>query len=235
VNRARMQRRVPKVGWLNRFLRMMLTLSQRPVDTRFAEYRTKTKLFLPFDGEWYVFWGGRTVGQNRHAKVQCQRFAYDFLVLRQGKSSGGSGEANTDYYCFGLPVYAPGDGTVVQAEDDVPDNLPGILNARQLLGNHVILDHGNGEFSFLVHLKGGSVRVRTGDRVHAGDMIGECGNSGHSSEAHLHYHLQTAPVLAAGEGLPAQFVDYIANAKKVGCGEPVAGETIRSQREHNRQ
>ncbi|XOZ34530.1 M23 family metallopeptidase [Halomonadaceae bacterium KBTZ08] len=195
--------------------------------TQYLEYETKADLRLPFRGQWYVLWGGRTLSQNRHARVKDQRFAYDFVIREEGASHAGKGERNADYYCFGQPVLAPASGTVVAAVDGVEDNVPGNMNSRQPLGNYVIIDHGNDEFSFLAHLRRGSVEVEEGDQLEPGELLGDCGNSGHSSEPHLHYHLQTTSEPFKGEGLPAQFRHYAADGEPVARGEPVKGQVIR--------
>ena len=101
-----------------------------------------------------MYWGGRSAAQNKHVVARDQRFAYDFLILargRSGQSYRGSGESNTDYYCFGQPVYAPADGIVVKVENELPDNTPGEMDPRAVLGNCVILDHGRSEFSLFAH------------------------------------------------------------------------------------
>lgn len=190
------------------------------------DYQTKAALRLPFDGEWFVFWGGRTLKQNQHAVAPDQRFAYDFVMVKRGSSHAGSGARNGDYLCFGQRVLAPADGVVVEAVDGIEDNLPGVMNAKAPLGNHVIIEHGNGEFSFLAHFKKGTLALRAGDSVKAGAILGRDGNSGRSSEPHVHYHLQTTAVFARGEGLPAQFQGYLVNGKPVPRGEPVAGQLV---------
>lgn len=195
-------------------------------ESSYLDYSTVAALRLPFDGEWTVVWGGRSVEENYHAAYRDQRFAYDFLVLENGSSFSGDGKANNDYHCFGLPILAPAAGTVVGAESSMPDNLPGAFDAANPLGNHVIIDHGANEYSFLAHLRQGSVSVGVGDEVAAGDPIGECGNSGRSSEPHLHYHLQDSPEPGTGAGLPAQFNDYLADGEPIARGEPVQGQTI---------
>lgn len=192
----------------------------------YLAYETKASLRLPFDGEWFVFWGGRTLKQNQHAVTPDQRFAYDFLIAKHGSSHAGAGRKNEDYLCFGQPVLAPADGVVVEAVDGVDDNVPGVMNAKAPLGNHVVLDHGGGEFSFLAHFKKGSLVVKAGDGVKAGALLGRAGNSGRSSEPHVHYHLQTTATFARGQGLPAQFQGYLANGKSVPRGEPVAGQFV---------
>jgi len=222
-------RRFPKTGWRNRLARWMLSVKRRPAATSYLNYQTQTMLKLPFDGEWYVYWGGRTTAQNYHAASRDQRFAYDFLILQNGRSHSGTGDRIADYFCFAQPVYAPGNGVVVSVAIAEPDRVPGDMTLDNPLGNYVILDHGCGEFSFLAHLRQGSVVVRQGDRVTGGQLIGECGNSGHSSEPHLHYHLQTTATAFHGEGLPARFRSYIANGKWITQGEPVAGQKVRNQ------
>ena len=191
-------------------------------------YKTKTELRLPFDGEWTVWWGGRTVWQNFHAVSEDSRFATDFLVVKDGKPFSGDGTKNEDYYAFGRPVLAPGAGRVVASVDGVADATPGSFdNDADPYGNRVILDHGDGEWSLLGHLKKGSVAVRVGMDVKAGDRIGQAGNSGRSLQPVLHYHLQDSSELINSKGLPAVFRRYTADGKRVSQGEPVRGQVVR--------
>jgi murein DD-endopeptidase MepM/ murein hydrolase activator NlpD len=192
----------------------------------FLDYATKTSLHLPVTGEWFVAWGGRTLDANYHASSRDQRFALDLLVMEDNDTHGGDGTHNSDYYAYGRPVLAPAAGTVVAAVDSVAENVPGEMNAERPLGNHVVIDHGDGEYSFLAHLQPGSLRVVSGQRVAAGDTLGLCGNSGRSSEPHLHYHLQNSPRFGVGDGLPARFLDYRADGKPVDRGEPTRGQVI---------
>lgn len=202
----------------------------RPQQTEAAsdhlDYDTKTTLRLPFEGEWYVYWGGRSIDENYHTAYPDQRFAYDILVMKGGKSHRGDGTKNEQYHAWGRKVLAPAAGTVVSAANDVVDNVPGEMNPKQPLGNHVILDHGNGEYSFLAHLQRGSVTVAEGDTVEAGQLLGLCGNSGNTTEAHIHYHLQNTPTYGEGDGLPAPFVGYVADGTPVERGEPTRGQSV---------
>lgn len=125
--------------------------------TIFSDYQTRARLRLPFRGPWFVYWGGRTPFENYHVESVTQRFAYDFVRVEDGRTYGSSPHRNESYYCFGEPVLAPASGQVEKAIDGIPDNVPGQMNERQLLGNHVILDHARGEHSFLAHLQQGSV------------------------------------------------------------------------------
>jgi hypothetical protein len=163
------------------------------------------------------------------AQIAEQRFAYDFVIVKNETTHEGDGTKNEEYYCFGKEILAPASGKVVEAVDTVADNSPGTMNAQEPVGNHVILDHGNGEFSFLAHLKYGSVAVKQGDTVETGQLLGLWGNSGHSSESHLHYHLQTTAIFQQGEGLPTQFQSYMADGAFVKRGEPTRGQQIQSK------
>jgi hypothetical protein len=213
-----------KVGGL--FFTPSNSVPRTAAATRFADYVTKTPLHLPFDGEWFVFWGGRTIEENYHAFTVDQRFAYDLLIVRDGKSHPNDATGNAGYYCWNAPIHAPADGVITESVDGIEDNVPGKMNPAQAAGNHVVIDHGNGEYSLLAHFRRGTVAVKVGDHVKAGDLLGRCGNSGNSSEPHLHYHLQTAPKFGSGEGLPVLFHDYCADGKKVAAGEPKRGQRI---------
>lgn len=195
-----------------------------------VDYQTKTALRWPFAAESFVFWGGRSLEQNYHAAHAKQRFAYDVLVLKADSSHVGDGKRNEDYHCFGTPLLAPAAGEVVTLHDGIADNVPGRMNSKQILGNHVVIDHGNGEYSLLAHLRNGSMQVRAGERVAAGQQLADCGNSGNSSEAHLHYQLQDGPQFGRAAVLPAQFVAYLAGGRVVARGEPVKGQRIAASR-----
>jgi erythromycin esterase-like protein len=196
-------------------------------------YTTKTALRLPFDGEWIVASGGRTPELNHHNIDYPNRFAYDFARAEDAQFTTDSpGPRNEDYASWGKPILAPGDGTVAAAADGVADNTPGRPDLEvPSNGNYVIIDHGNGEFSLLAHLRRGSVRVREGESVTAGQVVGAGGNSGNSNGPHLHYNLQTGPRPSTGTGLPAQFLRYTADGTAVDRGEPTRGQHIRNPSE----
>lgn len=159
--------------------------------------RNQTKLALPFKGEWFVVWGGDTAEQNQHQDAPNQRFAFDILrVGENGKTHKTDGKTNEDYYAFGQEIIAPADGTVTYAVDGVQDNAPGEMNRMYVPGNLLIIKHTDGEYSLFAHFKQNSIRVKVGDKVKKGQIIGLCGNSGNSSEPHLHYQFQDAPFFA---------------------------------------
>lgn len=158
------------------------------------EIYTETVFDLPFQGEWLVFWGGTNSLVNYHYNYENQRYAYDFVIMNGEGSYDGDPTLNESYYAFGKEYLAPADGTVVAIKNDVMDNVPvGTMNEESPLGNYVIINHGNEEYSYLVHFKHQSIKVNEGDKVNQGDLLGLVGNSGNSSEPHIHFHVADSP------------------------------------------
>ncbi len=194
--------------------------------TTTGAYRSLAPLRLPTEGAWYVLWAGRTFDDNKHASVSDMRYALDLLVFQKGNTFSGAGTRNEDYFAWKQPVVAPGHGTVVVAEDGVPDNQPNKPVPGNLYGNYVVIDHGTGEFSLIAHLNQGSVKVKVGDVVSAGQLVGRTGNSGMSTEPHVHYHLMDHADWHKAQGLPAQFSNFVRNGQQVERGEPRRGDSI---------
>jgi hypothetical protein len=191
------------------------------------DYRTMATLELPFNGDMFVVWGGRTLIENYHASLADQRFAIDLVQIVKGSTFKGNPAQNENYYCFGDTLFAPGGGQVVEMLNSVDENIPGETNKKQLFGNYVIIDHGNEEFSVLAHFMKNSIVVNVGEFVTQGQVIGLIGNSGNSTEPHLHYHLQNSPSIGRGRGLPIQFQNYYANDVFVPIGEPLRSQVIK--------
>lgn len=207
------------------FFEKHIPVSENP----FANYSTKTDLRLPFSEEWLVFWGGKKIIENYHVKYPSQRFAYDFVIARNNRTFSGKGKKNEDFYCFGKQILAPASGKVVLKVDGVADNKPGIMNSKQPFGNYVVIDHGNKEYSVFCHLKNQSITVKTDQMVRARELIGLCGNSGNSSEAHLHYHLQNNSDFSSALSIPAIFKSYYSDQKPVDSGEPLRGTMVKNR------
>jgi len=193
--------------------------------------KNETKLSLPFKGKWLVFWGGDTKELNQHHDAPNQRFAFDFLGAdEQGKTRKGKAQVNEDYFAFGREVLTPADGNVTDVINGVRDNVPGSMNPYSALGNAVFIQHREHEVSVLAHLKLGSIKVKVGDKVKRGQVIGLCGNSGNSSEPHLHYHLQNTPIIQDGTGIKCYYQKVIVlengNKKSKTNYSPIKGETI---------
>jgi murein DD-endopeptidase len=139
----------------------------------------------------------------------AQRFAIDWLQLfSDGVSHHGDPADNKNYRCYGAEVYAVADGVVTEMKDGIPQNVPG-LNSRAVpitletvAGNHIIIEIAGGAYAFYAHLQPGSLRVHLGDHIKRGQVLGLVGNSGNSTEPHLHFHLCNANSPLACEGLP---------------------------------
>lgn len=154
--------------------------------TRFERYRF-INARLPFNGEWTV--SQAFDGEFTH-KAEW-RYAFDFVITdEENKTYKDSGAELTDFHCYNLPVVATYKGKVVKVVDSVEENEIGKINIKQNWGNTVIIDHGQGLFSAVSHLKKDSIKVKEGDEVEKGDIIGFCGNSGRSPEPHIHFQFQ---------------------------------------------
>jgi len=241
------------------FFRMGERFLQQTYRVRLVRYEPKTRFTLPFTGIWRV-WRGHDVFEGHRQQADAQAFAYDFIYERggrdrrapdatarrasvrrpQSKERSPAASQLADFSAFGRKVLAPADGVVVRAVDGEPDRPPAatrprlvhpkVTNPRQLFGNYIVLDHGQGEFSLLAHLKRGSVRVRRGDRVTRGQVIAECGNSGVSAQPHLHFHVMDGPDPLRSRGLPIRFEMYRlwrdGRAVLIRSGVPRAGEHV---------
>jgi murein DD-endopeptidase MepM/ murein hydrolase activator NlpD len=168
--------------------------------------RSRTPMQLPFRGEWYVFWGGDNEKVNYHVVARGQRRAADLIIKGPDDlSHKDPGRRNEDYFVYGKEILAAAAGTVVTAVDGVPDNDPGSMNSFCAVGNCLIIDHGSGEFAVYAHLQPNSLRVHRGDKVSQGQVLALCGNSGNSSEPHLHFHVQDKAALQDGAGITPYF------------------------------
>jgi hypothetical protein len=192
-------------------------------------YETKASLILPMRGRVFVHDGHDLLSHHRRLDItggmttafgineNMTRYAYDFTIVdEQGRMHRGDGEENEEWFGFGQPVLAPADAVVVSAAGDRADGSKSkrapldyeavMKDLRLIFGNYALLDHGNGEFSLLAHLRQGTVKLQPGQRVKRGEKIGEVGCSGDSMFPHLHYQLQRDAKF--GEGLPSYFHDY---------------------------
>ncbi len=149
---------------------------------------------LPFWGEWTISQGHN--GEYTHKEEYRQ--AWDFVITdNQGKQYKNSGHVLSDYYCFEKAVIAPADGIVSDIQDGIADNSVGKENLVNNWGNTVVIKHSETLFSNISHLKEQSIKVKKGDHVKAGDIMGACGNSGRSPYPHLHFQMQATPYIGS--------------------------------------
>lgn len=153
--------------------------------------------------------GGRINGAERYA-VDWARFdltARPIVDLKTNSQATFRGDPrkNASYFTFGQPVLAVADGTVVTVVQDLPEAPPRTflsLPVAELGGNHIVLRLRDGLHAFYGHLQTGSVTVKPGDVVQRGQQIAKAGNSGNTSESHMHFHLMDGPEPLTATNLP---------------------------------
>jgi hypothetical protein len=167
----------------------------------------------------------------------AQRFAIDYIKLNDSNTThSGDKLKNENYLAEGLDAVAVADGRVVEVKDSIPENVPGSravpITLETVGGNHVILDIGGGHYAFYAHLKPGSIRVKLGDTVRRGDVVGLVGNSGNSTEPHLHFHISDANSPLGSEGIPYVYDRY----ERLGaCRTTLVGCTVGAPQVRTRQ
>lgn len=173
-----------------------------------------------------------------------QRFAIDWVILgADGKTYHGDPKLNASYLAYDKPVIAVADGRIVSIVDGLPENVPNSsklaveLNFRNAGGNSVAEDLGGGRYAMYAHLRPHSITVTPGERVHAGQVIGHVGNTGSSTEPHLHFQICDAPSFIASDGIPFEFDSFTVTDYKIveQSGEPVKLERRGSRRVANEE
>ena len=216
-------------------------------------FTPKVVLQLPLAGPALIHDGHDFYGHHRRLPLldgmaqtlkwnsNFMRYSYDFVMTdAQGKMYKGDGSKNEDWYGWGATVTAPGAGKVIRVVSTLPDNAKGkqppfsreqfVADPSLMWGNHVEIDHGNGEISMLAHMKSGSITLKVGDQVKRGQKIGEMGFSGDAFLVHLHYDLKNGAGFNA-DGLPSPFNDFErlsgASWTKVKHGQVDSGDIVR--------
>lgn len=182
-------------------------------DIPIGEYQQKTQFIFPIRGPGIVtqgMWnnGGHSGYGNQYA-IDVNALTANYAAMLKDS------ESMDAFATWGREVIAPAEGEVVYVRNDVPDNGPGTnpesifpkLSEPMLAtaGNAVVISHGGAEYSVLMHMQNGSVRVKKGQTVKQGDVIGRIGNSGDSFGPHLHFQVQTGPELFRHPSVPVKF------------------------------
>ena len=185
----------------------------------------------PVRGRWTALNSPASKRPSHGTHGHGQTFAIDLVYEAEpgGRPAFGTGPGfrpPADFPAFGRPLYAPADATVVRVHQGARDHrsrsswaayaylmaegmVRELAGSRFLLGNHIVLDLGDGVYAVLAHLRRGSATVEPGDRVSAGRQIAECGNSGNSSEPHVHFQLMDSRHPAIAAGLPFTFAEGV--------------------------
>jgi murein DD-endopeptidase MepM/ murein hydrolase activator NlpD len=196
---------------------------------RIAVGRDLATIAAPLRGDnWLAANGPSNSSGHRRALIPvdgrariAQRFAIDWVRLNaDGKTFTGDPKDNKNYRAYGSDALAVADGIVTETKDGIIENVPGAsshavaITLETIGGNHVVLDIGHGRYAFYAHLQPGSLKVKLGDHVKRGQVLGLVGNSGNSSEPHLHFHLSDANSPLGSEGIPYALESFDAKPKK---------------------
>jgi murein DD-endopeptidase MepM/ murein hydrolase activator NlpD len=196
-----------------------LTVETAPIQVK----RGAVAINSPLRGDhWLAANGPSNTSGHRQALIPidghgaiAQRFAIDWVQLRDdGKTFQGDKKDNKNYLAYGHEAYAVADGIVTETKDGIPENIPGAtsravpITLETVGGNHVIIDIGGGNYAFYAHLQPGSLRVKLGEKVHRGQVVGLVGNSGNSTEPHLHFHIENGSSPLGAEGLPYSLASF---------------------------
>jgi len=209
----------------------------------------ETAIRLPFNGVWNISAGGPRQFQNHHLSDPTSRHALDFSVWNKSGYRLPNYDENADSWNWEQPVFAPAAGTVIDMANDVPDNLPGVVDTSSP-GNMIVLQTAQQEFLLMAHFRQGSVAVLLGEQVQEGQFLARVGNSGYSNGPHLHMQFQDrydVPFHPDTVSLPFRFKDLLVNGhpeaspslveedfvQHAGCPIPVPAE-FAPQPERNR-
>lgn len=185
-----------------------------------GSYCSKVQYQLPFEGEWTVINGSCEKEFSHSWAIPTQRYAYDFVVMdNEGKTHLDDNAKLTSYGCYGKNVLAPADGVVISigniCDDEKPFEDGSIeVTAKDIRGNYVLIKHAEKEYGFIGHLQPQSITVKIGQKVYQGEVIAKCGNSGNTSEPHIHFHLQDGISFFTSAGIPITFQNIIVSKKQ---------------------
>jgi murein DD-endopeptidase MepM/ murein hydrolase activator NlpD len=183
-----------------------------------------TRLSLPFAGTWGVIQGF----DSGDTHMGYAAYALDFVPAQPiGTRAPRHGAPLSRFVCYGRPVLAPADGTVVVAHGGARD-WPAYVKGHDE-GNYVILEHAAGEYTEFRHLQAHSITVHAGDHLHRGDVVGRCGNSGNATTPHLHMGFLSSidPITTRPMTLSGYEVMNPDGTWQAGDGTPQKGEILR--------
>ncbi len=183
------------------------------------QYTCKNNYIFPLKGAWIPV--NTFDNPYEHRRMHSQEFGFDLIKVDKDMNlSSNSGKKNEMFSFYSEEVIAIADGVIVSTFDQLPDNpaagelLPeedlGKIIAESgylpvAAGNHIVIEHPGEEYSFYAHLIPNSLKVKVGEKVKQGQVIGSLGNSGNSSAPHLHFHLMEGPDPLTARGLPCKF------------------------------
>jgi len=150
--------------------------------------------FLPFLGTWTVYQSF----DDQWTHQGNWKYAYDFVITDEKNNTYcNQGISLLDYYCYGKPILSPVEGTVVDLFMGLKDCPIGEVDKNHNWGNYIIIWSIFGYYVELSHFQENSIKVKIGDAVKTGTVLGNCGNSGYSPQPHIHIQVQKWPYLGS--------------------------------------
>ncbi len=215
--------------------------SVRTLEHKGIEVKTKTPPIIssPLLGDgWVSFNGISNVSGHRRTIIPlngtaniAQRFAIDWVKLGEnGMAFKDSPAKNENFYSYGEELIAVADATIVDVKDGIPENdmsagkMAVPITIDTIGGNYVILDIGNGYYAFYAHMILGSLKVKIGEKVKVGQVLGKLGNSGNSDAPHLHFHITNGNSPLGAEGVPYLIKSFEVQGKIVSPDELFVGK-----------
>lgn len=160
---------------------------------------------------------------TRQISWDCSSKTYPLIVDEDARRAQGQVERNASYLAFGKAIIAVADGVIARTRDGYPEQTPQHsppnASMETAAGNYVMQDIGGGHFAFYAHLQPGSLRVKQGQRVKRGQVLALLGNTGNSTEPHLHFHVSSAQDPLLSEGLPYVFDRFEQTGRACGMNE----------------
>ena len=185
--------------------------------------KINTKISLPFSGSWSVYQGFDDIWTHKGE----YKYAYDFVISKDGKSYENDGNFCTDYYCFGQSILSPISGYIVDLRDDLIDNNISEVDRINNWGNYIIIKGDDGIFVQISHIMQHSIIPKVGDYITVRTPIAKCGNSGYSPLPHIHIQVQFIGVVG-GFTREFCFKEYFYEDRLIFNSNPKTGDIISS-------
>ncbi len=180
---------------------------------------SKNKYLLPFQGEYFIEYGGLTKKTSHSWDIIPQRYAYDFEIRKNNLPYHDDYKILKNYYCYLDNIICPCSGFVIDLQNNQPNtkvykNRPITNDISDARGNYITIKHPHGEYSTICHFEKGSISVEIGDLVEAGQILGKVGNSGNTQGPHIHFQVQNGPDFNYSKGIIITFKNAYINSKK---------------------